>query len=118
MNIIYYTIPITRQPSIVESSIVHPYPHRINNIPLLDPNGSIDDIYVDNIPEGVDPMQYINSLSYQAPTAANTTGKKIIDPGSCSLDDQVGVTVSILHMKRTDYGSGSDDDSSSVINLI
>jgi len=111
-------IPITHQPSIVESSIVHPYPHRINNIPLLDPNGSIDDIYVDNIPEGVDPMQYINSLSYRAPTAANSTAKNIIDPRSCSVDDQVDVTVSILHTKRIDYGSGSDDDSSSVINLI
>ena len=111
-------IPITHQPSIVESSIVHPYPHRINYIPFLDPNGSIDDIYVDNIPEGVDPMQYINSLSYRAPTAANITAKNIIDPRSCSVDDQVDVTVSILHTKRIDYGSGSDDDSSSVINLI
>lgn len=95
---------------------MHPYPHRINNIPLLDPHGSIDDIYVDNIPEGVDPVQYINSLSYQAPTATanttTTTTKKIID------DQVVGETVSILHINRTDYGSGSDDDSSSVINLI
>lgn len=101
---------------------MHPYPHRINNIPLLDPNGSIDDIYVDNIPEGVDPVQYINSLSYQAPTAAVPTVKKkiSIDPGCCSVDDdnKVGETVSILHIKRTDYGSGSDDDCSSVINLI
>ena len=95
----------------MRSSVVHPYPHRINGIPLLDSNGSIDDMYVDDIPDGLDPVQYISSLTYQSPAVVlkHDVHRIVLEPKE--------TTISILHFDRNENGSGSDDDNS-VINLI
>mmetsp|Transcript_28493 Transcript_28493/g.61416 ORF Transcript_28493/g.61416 Transcript_28493/m.61416 type:complete len:477 (-) Transcript_28493:388-1818(-) len=46
-------------PSLTSPALAYPYPHRILDTPLLTPQGSLSDIYVEDLPAGVDPEKYI-----------------------------------------------------------
>jgi hypothetical protein len=62
-----------KQPNIVGAAVVYPYPHRILNVPLLNRHGALNDVYVEDIPEGMDPAEYVKQLqvsNYQGPDQA------------------------------------------------
>lgn len=44
-----------KQPNLLAPAKVYPYPYRLYDFPLLDKFGSLNEIYLDDIPEGVDP---------------------------------------------------------------
>jgi hypothetical protein len=44
-----------KQPNLLCPSRIYPYPYRLYNIPLLDRYGALSEIYLEDIPEGVDP---------------------------------------------------------------
>lgn len=44
-----------KQPNLLAPPKIYPYPYRLYNFPLLDKYGSLNEIYLDDIPEGVDP---------------------------------------------------------------
>jgi len=44
-----------KQPNLLCPAKVYPYPYRLYDFPLLDKYGSLNEIYLDDIPEGVDP---------------------------------------------------------------
>jgi len=43
------------QPNLLSPPKVYPYPYRIDGVPLLDHDGKLSAVYVENIPDGVDP---------------------------------------------------------------
>lgn len=44
-----------KQPNLMFPPRIYPYPYRLYNTPLLDQYGALNEIYLDDIPEGVDP---------------------------------------------------------------
>ena len=49
-----------RQPTLTRPADVFPYPHRIDDLPLLDAaTGRMQDVYLLNIPEGVHPESFL-----------------------------------------------------------
>ena len=44
-----------KQPNLLCPARVYPYPYRLYDIPLLDKYGALNEIYLDDIPEGTDP---------------------------------------------------------------
>lgn len=68
-----FQVEFLKQPNITGPAVVYPYPHRIFDIPLLDSYGALNNVYVEDIPEGMDPAVYIQHLrsgsleSYEAP---------------------------------------------------
>jgi hypothetical protein len=51
-----------KQPNVSGPATIFPYPHRILNVPLLNENGALNEVYVNDIPPGVDPEIYIQKL--------------------------------------------------------
>jgi len=67
-----------KQPNIVGPAVVFPYPHRINNEPLLTRRGALNEVYVEDIPEGMDPKVYVLELAqglYEAPVGGEGSGE-------------------------------------------
>lgn len=58
-----------QKPNLVDPAIIYPYPHRIQHIPLLDAFGALNEVYVESIPEGIDPCSIVNT----AATSLTTT---------------------------------------------
>jgi hypothetical protein len=57
------------QPNLLCPSKIYPYPYRLHDVPLLDPNGALSEIYLEEIPEGVDPA----ALLYSSETGSYTS---------------------------------------------
>eukprot|EP01032_Pedospumella_encystans_P011175 gene11175-13013_t len=55
-----------KHPKVTGPAVVYPYPHRIKNEPLLDPYWALNDVYVEDIPEGMDPKEYIELIAQEA----------------------------------------------------
>jgi calcium permeable stress-gated cation channel len=51
-----------KQPNVSGPATIFPYPHRILNVPLLNANGALNEVYVNDIPPGVDPEIYVQKL--------------------------------------------------------
>lgn len=93
-----FEVEFLKQPNITGPAVVYPYPHRIHDIPLLDSYGSLNDVYVEDIPEGLDPELYIQQLrsnsGYQAPGGVLGGGVSAQDMEQGGL---VKPTVSAMH---------------------
>ena len=68
-----FSAEFLKQPNVVGAAKIYPYPHRILDIPLLDRHGTLNEVYLDEIPEGMDPSEYVEALKktkdshYKAP---------------------------------------------------
>jgi hypothetical protein len=75
-----FSAEFLKQPNIVGPAVVFPYPHRINNEPLLTPRGALSEVYVEDIPEGMDPKVYLLELAqglYEAPGGEGEGGRSM-----------------------------------------
>jgi len=50
-----------RAPSVTGPARLYPFPHRVLDIALLTPDGVLDEVYLDDIPAGEDPDEYVLS---------------------------------------------------------
>lgn len=67
-----------KQPNLLAPAKVYPYPYRLYNFPLLDKFGALNEIYLDDIPEGVDPATLfpVNAIpSYGNSVPVSTHGE-------------------------------------------
>jgi len=78
-----------QSPSLFGPARVFPYPHRIFDIPLLTPQGALHEVYVEDIPEGVDPEVYIaeGRLRYQPPLPPTAVGITGSSPMNISMNN-------------------------------
>ena len=114
-----------KQPNLMFPPRIYPYPYRLYNIPLLDQYGALNEIYLDEIPEGVDPATLFpeasaasythlsavlasdhaqtmsNRSSHQSRTSASA---ELMVPLSHGQNDEVDVD---MH----DFGTGGEADS-------
>ena len=87
---------------------MYPYPHRINNIPLLDENGALNEIYVEDIPYGMNPDEYINNILYQPPFPISPQSNNILSSNkNKEMQIKFNETISVMHSNDSDSSSDS-----------
>lgn len=76
-----FTEDYLKQPNIVAPKYVYPYPYRINQQPLIDGDGLVNGLYLQDIPEGADPLPYLLEKSYIPPNPTTSSdGSSIKSP--------------------------------------
>lgn len=63
-----FTEDYLKQPALIAPKTVFPYPYRIGGMPLLDENGRVSSVYIEDLPEGVcgdDPTRSYIPPAYQ-----------------------------------------------------
>jgi calcium permeable stress-gated cation channel len=67
-----FTEDYLKQPNVLAAKMVFPYPYRIGGLPLLDENGLLNNVYLEDLPEGVylsDPQhKYIPPMYQEEPS--------------------------------------------------
>jgi hypothetical protein len=76
-----FTEDYLKQPNIVSPKYVYPYPYRINQQPLINSDGLVNEVYLQDIPEGADPIPYLEAHSYLPPNPTTSSdGASIKSP--------------------------------------
>lgn len=106
-----------KQPNLLCPARVYPYPYRLYDIPLLDKYGTLNEIYLDDIPEGVDPATLfpptaIPSYSHVSVNVASEEGEAGAESGghrAATAELHVPLTMSIEGLDNNNSHSNESD---------
>jgi hypothetical protein len=104
-----------KQPNLLCPSKIYPYPYRLYDIPLLDKYGTLNEIYLEDIPEGVDPATLFpeNAIpSYHHVSVNVTEDSGNYGGGSGGGSGRASAAAELLAPLSLSLGSGSGVGSS------